>query len=110
MTSQPAPETPDAAAAASEPEWWDDPALPWKHKPGRADLICMSALSVVAIYALVMLPLRPIILGLAPHLLGSLGYRTGLVLVGALAAVGDRWWPLVLVVGSLMAMKSRKAM
>lgn len=111
MTHDPAPEHPDAApggpevAGASEPEWWDDPAMPWKHKPERADIICMSALSVVAIYALVMLPLRPVILGLAPHLLGSLGYRTGLVLVGALAAVGDRWWPLVLLLGSLMAIK-----
>ena len=106
VTEQPAPDAPQGGASAStEPEWWDDPALPWRHKPGRADIACMSALSVVAIYSLVMLPLRPIILGLAPHVLGSLGYRTGLVLVGALAAVGDPWWPLVLVLGSLMAIK-----
>ncbi|TBT88447.1 DedA family protein [Propioniciclava sinopodophylli] len=107
MTSQPAPDAPDdaGASASAEPEWWDNPALPWRHKPERADILCMSAMSIVAIYSLVMLPLRPVILGLAPHVLGSLGYRTGLVLVGALAAVGDRWWPLVLVLGSLMAIK-----
>lgn len=109
MTQDQTPERPDAAPSgadeAAEPEWWDDPALPWRHRPGRADIACMSAMSVVAIYALVMLPLRPVMLGLAPHLLGSLGYRTGLVLVGALAAVGDLWWPVVLVIGSLMAMK-----
>mgnify|MGYP002144999781 FL=1 len=52
-----------------------------------------------------LLPLRPVMLGLAPHLLGSLGYRTGLVMTGALGATGDRWWTLVLVLGSLMAMK-----
>ncbi|MDO5535005.1 MAG: DedA family protein [Propionibacteriaceae bacterium] len=115
MTQQPAPDAPDTPTASGEPaasgeptaerEWWDDPALPWSHKPGRADIWCMSAMSVVALYALVMLPLRPVMLGLAPHLSGSLGYRTGLVLVGALAAVGDVWWPLVLVLGSLMTIK-----
>ena len=74
-------------------DWWDDPALPWRHKPSRADLVCLSALGVVAVYALVMLPLRPVILGLAPHVLGSLGYRTGLIMTGALASVGDGGWP-----------------
>jgi membrane protein DedA with SNARE-associated domain len=86
-------------------EWWDDPAMPWRHKPTRADVVCLSALSVVAVYALVMLPLRPVILGLAPHLLGSLGYRTGLIMTGALSATGSGWWPLVLAVGSLMVIK-----
>ena len=121
MTQEPHPGSePDAAAPAAprdegsgptepgqpgEREWWDDPVLPWRHRPGKADLACMAAMSIVAVYALIMLPLRPVMLGLAPHLLGSLGYRTGLVLVGALAAVGDQWWPLVLLLGSLAAMK-----
>lgn len=97
---------PDAAGAvAGEREWWDDPAMPWRHRPGRADLFCLSAIGLVAVYGLVMLPLRPVILGLAPHLLGSLGYRTGLIMTGALGAAGDRWWPLVLLVGSLMVIK-----
>lgn len=88
-----------------EREWWDDPALPWRHQPSRAEVLCLSALGVVAVYALVMLPLRPVILGLAPHLLGSLGYRTGLIMTGALASVGDPWWPLVWAVGALMVIK-----
>lgn len=88
-----------------EAEWWDDPAMPWRHKPTRADLTCLTALGVVGVYALVMLPLRPAVLSLAPQLLGSLGYRTGLIMTGALTAVGDHWWPLVLVVGSLMVIK-----
>ncbi len=89
----------------AEPEWWDDPSLPWSQKPTRADYVCLGSMTVAGIYGLVMLPLRPVILGLAPHLSGSLGYRVGLVMVGALAATGDNWWPLVLVIGSLMAMK-----
>ena len=88
-----------------EPEWWDDPSLPWRHKPTRADLACFTWLGVVAVYGLVMMPLRPVILGLAPQIVGALGYRTGFVMSGALAATGDRWWPLVLVAGSLGAMK-----
>lgn len=94
-----------AGDAAAEREWWDDPALPWRHEPTRADLTCMAFLGVVAVYGLVMLPLRPAILGLAPQVHGSLGYRTGIVMTGALAAVGDPWWPLVGVLGSLMAVK-----
>lgn len=89
----------------AEPEWWDDPSLPWSKKPTRADFACLTAMSLAGIYGLVMLPLRPVILGLAPHLLGSLGYRVGLVMVGALAATGVSGWPIVLVIGSLMAMK-----
>lgn len=89
----------------AEEEWWQAEGMPWKHKPGRADIACMSALSFAAVYGLVMLPLRPVMLGLAPHLLGSLGYRTGLVLLGAHAALGDSWWPIVLILGSLMGMK-----
>lgn len=108
---EPRADQPDAAASGPTPEspaereWWDDPAMPWRHQPSRADVVCLSALGVVAAYALVMLPLRPVILGLAPHFLGALGYRTGLIMTGALAAVGNPWWPLVLGVGTLMVIK-----
>ncbi len=57
------------------------------------------------LYGLILLPLRPLILGLAPNVLGSLGYRTGLVMTGALGSLGDPWWPLVTLLGALMAMK-----
>lgn len=68
--------------------------MPWKHKPTRADIVCLTAIGIVGIHGLVMLPLRPVMLGLAPHVLGSLGYRTGLIMSGALAATGTpggRW-------------------
>lgn len=98
---------PESAAptASAEKEWWDDPGMPWRQKPERADLWCLATISFVGVYGLVMLPLRPVMLSLAPHVLGSLGYRTGIIMTGALVAVGDRWWPLVLVVGSLMTIK-----
>lgn len=96
---------PAADGDAEEREWWDDPSLPWRHKPTRADIACMVAMGIVAGYGLVMLPLQPVVLGLAPNILGSLGYRTGLIMTGALAAVGNPWWPLVWVLGSIMMIK-----
>ena len=55
-----APPRPDAApAAAGEKEWWDDPSLPWRHKPTRADIACFSWLGAVAIYSIVISVLRP---------------------------------------------------
>ena len=101
---QPASQPSDGAGDAPR-EWWQEPGLPWKHKPTSSDIACLSWMGVASVYGLILLPLRPVMLGLAPHLLGSLGYRTGLVMTGALAAIGDPWWPLVLVLGSLMAMK-----
>lgn len=62
-------------------------------------------MAAASVYGLILLPLRPVILGLAPHVLGSLGYRTGLVMTGALGSLGDPWWPLVTLLGALMAMK-----
>lgn len=91
--------------ASQSKEWWDDPSLPWRRKPTRADIACMSWMGGVAVYALVMLPLRPAILALSPVVVGALGYRTGLVMTGALASVGNPWWPLVLVLGTIGSIK-----
>ena len=105
---QPVPQQPPTGqphGAEPEREWWDEPGLPWKHKPTKSDIACLSWMGVATVYGLILLPLRPLMLGLAPHLLGSLGYRTGLVMTGALGSLGDPWWPLVVVLGSLMAMK-----
>jgi membrane protein DedA with SNARE-associated domain len=91
--------------AADEPEWWDDPSLPWKHKPTKSDLTCFAWLSVAGIYALVMMPLRPTLLALVPRVFGSMGHYTGQIMTGALARVGDPWWPLVLVIGTFGTVK-----
>lgn len=95
-------------AAGGEPverEWWDDPSLPWKHKPTRADIVCFSWLGAVAVYGIVISILRPGLLASAPHVLASLGSWSGTILIGARAAVGDPWWPLVWVLGTLGMVK-----
>lgn len=96
------PETPEAPQ-----EWWDDPRLPWKGKPGRADILCWTFIAVIGVYSLVLLPLRPVILGLNPYALVALnGSRTATVAIGAQAAAqGDQLWPLGLVLGTLSIMK-----
>ncbi|MFZ0529659.1 MAG: VTT domain-containing protein [Propionicimonas sp.] len=97
---------PEAAGdPAVEREWWDDPSLPWKHKPTRADIVCFSWLGVVAVYSVVMTVLRPGLLASAPHLLASLGSWSGTILIGARAALGDPWWPLVWVLGTFGMIK-----
>ncbi len=82
-----------ADAEVEERPWWDDPSLPWSHKPTRADLVCWAGIAVVGIYSLVLLPLRPVLLGYTPYVLAAVsGSRTGVVMIGALAATGDEWW------------------
>lgn len=99
---EPPPEEP---GGTSEQEWWEDASLPWKHKPGRADLACLAWLTAAGVYGLVMLALRPGLLASAPHVLASLGSWTGTVLIGAKTAVGDGWWPLIWVLGTLGLVK-----
>lgn len=93
------------AEPTTEPEWWEDPSLPWQHKPTPADIACFTWLGVVAVYSIVISVMRPTLAGLAPHVLASLGSWTGLVLVGARAATGDPWWPLVWVLGTVGLIK-----
>jgi membrane protein DedA with SNARE-associated domain len=110
LTGQTVPAAePDAdapALAAPEPEWWEDPRMPWKGKPSRSDLWCWVGFSLTGVYALVLLPLRPILLGANPYLLAALGgSRTSAVTIGALAATGVGWWPLGLLLGIFGSIK-----
>ena len=80
--------------------------MPWKGKPSRADIGCWAAFSLTGVYALVLLPLRPVLLGANPYLLAGLGgSRTSAVTIGALAATGIGFWPLGLVLGTIGAVK-----
>lgn len=85
--------TPDPAGNsddAAERPWWDDPRMPWKGKPTRADIGCWAAISLTGIYGLILLPFRPVLLGESPYLLAALGgSRTSTVTIGALYAVGQ---------------------
>jgi len=98
----------DPADAGDGPakEWWDDERMPWKGKPGRADIACWAAFSLTGVYALVLLPLRPVLLGANPYLLAGLGgSRVSAVTIGALAATGVGFWPLGLLLGTFGAVK-----
>lgn len=97
---------PEAAGEAAPPEWWEDPRMPWKGKPSRQDVWCWVLFSLTGVYALVLLPLRPILLTANPYLLAALGgSRTSAVTIGALAATGVGWWPLGLLLGIFGAIK-----
>lgn len=110
-------DTPDELATEKSPAngkdgkaeatpWWDDERMPWKGKPSKADVWCWIGITAIGIFALVMLPLRPILLGYTPYVLvGLTGSRTGMVTIGALGATGDPWWPLGLVIGILSIIK-----
>jgi membrane protein DedA with SNARE-associated domain len=84
---------------------WDDARLPWKGQPRRVDILCWLAFSLSGFYALVMLPLRPVLLGASPVLLAFLtGSTSAMVTVGALAATGIGSWPFPLVLGAVGVM------
>ncbi|WOP17319.1 DedA family protein [Raineyella sp. LH-20] len=86
--------------------WWDDPSLPWSHEPTRRDLVCWSGIGLVGIYSLVMLPLRPVLLGYTPYVLAAVsGSRTAVVMIGALSATGDHWWWLGWLLATLSILK-----
>ncbi|WP_235970876.1 DedA family protein [Microlunatus kandeliicorticis] len=90
-----------------EKPWWDDPRLPWRGKPRRADIACWVGIVLIGIYSFAMLPLRPVLIGSYPLLLvGLTGSRSGLVTIGALAAVGRAdWWWIGLALGCISLVK-----
>ncbi|MDR2620415.1 MAG: DedA family protein, partial [Propionibacteriaceae bacterium] len=94
---------------APEKEWWDDPAMPWRHKPGKQDIACMAWIGVVAVFGLVMLPLRGWLLGRSvPVMLAVMGSRTSAAGLGAMVQVGDFstvLWILPMLAGVIMANK-----
>jgi hypothetical protein len=81
--------------------------MPWKHKPGRAEVMCMTWFGIVAVFSLVMLPVRAWLIGAAPDVLAMItGGRASVAASGALAAVGRLdHWPVVLIVASVLSLK-----
>lgn len=102
---------PEAAGEppATEREWWDDPSMPWKHKPTRADMACMGWIAFLGIFSLCMLPLRAWLLGAPerlPWLVALMGSRSGTAALGSLVRVGADVpfvWPIL--VGIVMSIK-----
>ena len=76
----PIPEEP----AEEEKPWWDDPSLPWRHKPTRADLACWAWIAVVGVYGIALMPLRAVLIGWSPPAAAMItGGRTSVVATGA---------------------------
>jgi membrane protein DedA with SNARE-associated domain len=87
----------------TEKEWWDDPRMPWKGKPGRADLVCWIGIAAVGVYGLIMLPLRAYLVVANPVLQAALtGSRSALVVLGV---TNNPLWGLGLVLGILSIVK-----
>jgi membrane protein DedA with SNARE-associated domain len=100
-TTEPFVETTDEGE--SEKEWWDDPRMPWKGKPGRADMVCWIGIAVVGVYGLIMMPLRAYLVVHNPVLQAALtGSRSALVVLGVTA--NPLWW-LGLILGILSIVK-----
>jgi membrane protein DedA with SNARE-associated domain len=73
------------------------PGLPWAGRAQRADLICWFGIAISGLYALALIPIRPLLIGHHPVLLELLtGSMTSIVTAGAFARVGEV--PLVLAV------------
>ena len=88
-------------------EWWQADGMPWKHKPGRADIACMVWIGICSVYRLATLPLRGWLFGSATEVLAMItGGRVFVAASGALAGVGRLpHWPVVLLVAVLVSIK-----
>ncbi|PID98586.1 MAG: hypothetical protein CSA83_00460 [Actinomycetales bacterium] len=95
------------AEDSAEKEWWEDPAMPWKHQPGRSDIACMSWFGVVAIFSLILLPLRAWLIAEHSDILAMItGSRTAVAATGARASIGEApHWGWVLLVASFLSLK-----
>lgn len=96
-----------AGAAPNQKEWWDDPAMPWQHQPGRADIACMTWFGVLAVYSLILLVLRAWWIADHPDWLAMLtGGRSSVAATAARASVGEiPHWPVVMVIASIASIK-----
>ena len=105
-TTDEAPQSDDGQAQADQ-EGWQAEGMPWKRKPERSDLACMTWIGVVAVWGLVMLPLRAWLISAGPDVLAMItGGRASVAASGALAAVGRmNHWLVVLVVASVLSLK-----
>ncbi|MFW6597499.1 DedA family protein [Propionibacteriaceae bacterium Y2011] len=99
---------PETDESGDEQEWWADPRMPWRgRKPSKADIGCLFAIMGMGIYALAMMPLRPVLLALNPYVLAAIsGSSIAMATIGAYAAVdGGFWWVFGLLVGTLSIIK-----
>ncbi|MBV9093555.1 MAG: VTT domain-containing protein [Streptosporangiaceae bacterium] len=75
--------------AAPRPTARDDPRLPWKGRPRRADIACWAGIMLSGIYYWALLPFRAPLVGTHPVLLEVLnGSTEAIVAAAAFARVG----------------------
>jgi membrane protein DedA with SNARE-associated domain len=89
-----APETP------GDPQpWYEQPGLPFNHKPTRAELVCYSGILAVTVYSFAIMFLRPRLITWSPPLAAAIsGGRSSVVATGAFARVeGYEPWFTVLI-------------
>lgn len=97
----------DGEDTTTEQEWWQAEGMPWRHKPGKADVACLTWFGVAAVYGLILIPLRAWLYGQGVHVLAMItGGRTSVAATGAVASVGRlSYWPVVLVIASITSLK-----
>lgn len=100
--------TPEDAQAGDEPQekqWWDDPSMPWRHEPGKADLTCMAWFAITAVYTLLLWPLRGWWIADHPDWLAMVsGRNSAVAATAARASLGQiPAWPIVIVIASVVA-------
>lgn len=81
--------------------------MPFQSKPGPRDHWCLSLIIGLGIFSLALLPFRAILL-VHPYVYAAVaGSRTGVVMIGAMAAepTNSPWWPLGLVLAILSICK-----
>ncbi|MGH3494744.1 MAG: DedA family protein [Sciscionella sp.] len=86
---------------------WEDPRLPWRGRPGKRDLACWGAITLLGLYGFATLPLRPLILRMNLYALAAFsGSDIAMVGIGARLRLGHQpWWWLGLLAAAATSIK-----
>ena len=77
-------------AAPGEADRWNDPRLPWRGKPGTADILCWLGIVLSGVFYWALLPLRLSLIGTHPVVAELLnGSTESMISAAAFARAGD---------------------
>src|SRR5712691_6131768 len=77
-------------AAPGEADRWNDPRLPWRGKPGTADILCWLGIVLSGVFYWALLPLRVSLIGTHPVVAELLnGSTESIISAAAFARTGD---------------------
>lgn len=96
-----------AAPEQTKKEWWEDQRLPWQGAPRTVDKQCWTAIALLGIYGIALLPLRPWLLGLNSYALAAVtGSNIAMADIGAKLATGhEPWWWVGLIAAAVTSVK-----